>query len=374
MTFEILEKYAKEDVEKTRLIDSLLNPPHLNYCLKEISFSDMAFEPKFEEPLMQCPSCGEKYPESEMFCMKCGVKLTDIEDVNIYELEVSHVFDVAGENVYESFEEIFSENNIKAVRKFNLRVAHFKKIIDEIRMAAIANVDKAIKENDINLKELSVLEKILLFSKSFVDIEYKSQGSELGYYEFNRIYVDDRQLDALQITTLLHELTHFLIKEIVCRILCLLLDCAKTAQIESVATYILSYSQINQLIDEYAAHTVEGRFTLMGYQDYSSFLNIQNSIDAPDEEIEMIKAIGNTLADHIKKIIEAYVDRDMLEEIKRQFKSDIMERPDYSNLEHENCMLLNGRGLIQALRLVMADGFEIACDNIDTLKKYNMQW
>ena len=64
------------------------------------------------------------------------------------------------------------------------------------------------------MDSLSTLEKIILFSKAFVKTEYKEGGGDLGHFEFNEIYIDDRATDALQITTVIHELSHFLLAEI----------------------------------------------------------------------------------------------------------------------------------------------------------------
>ena len=221
---------------------------------------------------------------------------------------------------------------------------------------------------------MTILEKVILFTKSFVDVEYKSYGAELGYYSFNKIHVDDRQLDSLQITTMLHELTHFLNKEILTHILCHLLDASKTREMESVIAFILSFSSENCLIDEYAAHTVEGRFTLFGYQDYSSFLSIQNTIERTDDEIEMLKTIANSLANVIKGIIESFIDDELLSDIKVQFRKDILDDPNYAQLKLENCTLLNDEGLLRAIQFVLLEGFATASQNVGKLMELNEMW
>jgi hypothetical protein len=302
------------------------------------------------------------------------VKLRPIRDVNVRDIEIVPRFNPRKPNKFESFEDIFNQDNIKRIDEFDFTINDFKKIIKRIRAAALRRLDKAVKENDILLDRLDVLDRVLLFAKSFVNVGYKSYGAELGYFEFNRICVDDRQLAALQITTILHELSHFLMKEFTAQILCELLDCRKTSQIESVAVFILSYTSVNQLIDEYCAHTVEGRFTLFGYQDYSSYLSIEKTIDLPAEEIEMIKTIGNSFSSYIKQILESFIDYDMREDIKKQFKMDILDDPDYKNLSMENCQLLRDEGMVQAIMMVIQEGFMISMDNTEILEKYNENW
>ena len=372
-----LSRYTRIDTQKMALIEDVLSQTRV---LKNMSF-DMASEQccdmdegYLEERLKRCPKCGKEYLEGENFCFDCLVSLNDIKQIDIKSLDMNHEFTVRKTNTYNSFEDIFTTDNLIKINDFDFERKNFNRIIKSIKSTALKSIDTAIKENDIDLDELSALEKVLLFAKAFVDVEYKSYGQELGYYSFNTIYIDDRQLDALQITTLLHELTHFLLKEILTQILCSLLDASKTRELESIITFILSYSKQNCLIDEYAAHTVEGRFTLFGYQDYSSFLSIEKEIDMSKDEIEMLKTIGNTFAHMIKTIVESFINANMLKEIKSQFRTDIMDSPDYSQLSHENCTILNYEGFFQAVQFILTEGFAYASENLEKVIEINEMW
>lgn len=379
MNLNTLSAYTIVDVEKIRIIDNLLNSK-LEVCEKKLMDYDLidecspCYDYCLEDPAKFCPECGSQYSEEENFCLECGVKLKDITNISVRDIEITPDLSVLKTNQLNGFENILTQENLDRICSFNFTMKDFKNIIKDIKLQVLKTLDAAVKKNHILLDELPIEDKVLLFSKSFVNVEYKSYGGELGYFEFNRIYVDDRQLPALQITTLMHELSHFLLKEIITRILCELLDCTKTSEIESVAIFILSYTPVNRLMDEYAAHTVEGRFTLFGYQDYSSFLNIQKTIDLPAEEIEIIKTIANSFSNYIKQILESFIDEDLLDQIKTRFKQDILDRPDYANLALENCKLLNDGGMIQAIEFVVRDGFMISMDNIETLKEYKRQF
>lgn len=374
-----LLQYTKVDTEKKILIEKLVTRD----VLTERSFKTLeSHNVVCNESMMRydavsvkvCPECGKKYPHYENFCFECEVKLRDFEKINVKNITVGHEFKFEGLNDFKSFDEVFTGDNLVKVNDFNFKKADFNRIVKNIKSASIRNLDAAIKQNEIDLDDLSILEKITLFVKSFADVDYKSYGGELGYYNFNRIFVDDRQLDSMQITTMLHELTHFLIKEILTQILCRLLDCSKSREIESIITFILSYSDENCLIDEYAAHTVEGRFTLFGYQDYSSFLNIERSIDRPADEIEMLKTIGNTFANVVKGIVASFIDDELLREIKTQFKMDVLDDPDYTQLKNENCTLLNDEGFFTILQFILLEGFTAASENTQKLEKINEMW
>lgn len=385
MKLDNLSGYTEVDREKLELIRSAMPKMEIRqkifyskgYSEPDIDFTeDLCLDaPSFDLNLTKvCPKCGRKYPEDEIFCFDCATALKDIEDVNVRDIDVKHEFDVDGNNSYGDFHELLTADNLLTLTKFDFGQDDFSDIIKNIKLNALKSLDAAIKDNEIDLDTLTILEKVILFTKSFVNVEYKSYGQELGYYRFNTIFVDDRQLDALQITTMLHELTHFLIKEILAHMLCRLLDASKTRELESIITFILSYSSENCLIDEYAAHTVEGRFTLIGYQDYSSFLNIQKTIDRPDEEIEMLKTIGNSLANVVKQIVESFIDADLLEDIKKQFRKDILDTPNYSQLQLENCTLLNDEGFFKAMEFILVDGFAVSMDNTEKLRQINEMW
>lgn len=371
MGFSDLSRYSIEDTEKRKLIDCILLPTFELKSDHLIKKCEVLFGSEPIKLTKFCPKCHKKYPETENFCFECLVKLKEIRHVNVRDIEIIPEFEVIKNNEWRDFKDIFMQDNLDRMNKFKFTIKDFKKIIKRIKSTVLKRMDETINGNDIFLDELSIQDKVLLFAKSFVNVDYKSYGGELGYFEFDRIYVDDRQMPALQITTLLHELAHFLLKEMITEILCELLDCTKTSEIESIAIFILSYTPINQLIDEYSAHTVEGRFTLFGYQDYSSYLKIQETIDLPCEEIEMIKTIGNSFSNYIKEILETFIDDDLLEDIKNRFRSDILDSPNYEYLALENCQLLNDNGMIQAIKLVVQDGFLISMDNIETLEQYN---
>ena len=377
MDLNSLSKYTRADKSKAKLIDDVLSM-QMRICapkMKHQFFAYLADDDSDNDACYEvipqtkfCPECGEKYPERENFCLDCGVVLKQIKDIDVKEIEINPEFPVVKANEYHDFAEILTDKNIEKIAKGDFSINKIKK---NIKLQALKRLDDAIKEYDILFDDLTPLEKVTLFVKSFVDIEYKSYGPELGFYEFNKISIDDRQLDVLQITTLLHELAHFLNKELLVHIICELLDCSKTSEIESIATFILIYYPPNQLIDEYAAHTVEGRFTLYGYQDYSSFLSIQKTIDLPADDIEMLKTIGNSFANVIKSIVESFIDSRLLDDIKTQFRREILDRPDYRNLSMENCTLLYSEGFIKAVKWILSDGFMVAADNIDILNQYN---
>lgn len=376
MNLKRLSEYTIPDVEKKAIINSILDVS-VDMCddMEMAKLELCCLDAPSEENITKyCPKCGQQYPSGDLFCFKCAVSLKHIKDIDVSSIRMNPSFEVRKSVSYDCFADILTDENLERIADFSFTVNDLNEITRNIKVSALKRLDGAIKDNEILLDRLSLLDKITLFAKSFVDVEYKSYGPELGYFEFSKIHIDDRQQDILQITTIIHELSHFLLKEILTHSLCHVLDCDKTTQVESIALFILSYSPVSRLIDEYAAHTVEGRFTLFGYQDYSSYLAIEKTIDLPPDEIEMIKTIANSFAGYIKDILESFIDDDMLSDIKDKFETDIRDAPDYRNLALENCTLLNDTGMIQAIQFILHDGFAVSMDNLDKLNEYNGQW
>ena len=386
--FDELSQYLQVDKPKKHAIDELLAPKlkeHVFHSLKNPTLSDeldsvSVFDEidaclcDIAEPLTKyCPQCHRKYGEEENFCFECLVKLKHISDIaNVCDIKTHPQFKFEGSNDFQTFEDIFTPENMELINNARFKVKDYNEIIMDIKKAAFLEFDELIKSNEVVLDYLDILDKILLFSKSFVEVDYKSFGQELGIFSFDRIEIDDRQMPSLQITTLIHELAHFLLKEILSIELCKVLDCNKNSLIDSISTFILVYSPLNRLIDEYSAHSVEGRFTVYGYQDYSSFLQIQKSLEGEigREEIEIAKSIGNTFSLSIKEILESYIDNDLRNEIKDLFLMQTREAPNYRMLSLENCNKLKGRGFMRAIWLILSEGFEVASMNIEKLEEY----
>lgn len=368
-----LSTYCRVDTEKKLLVVEALQKESIkSLMLNQLDYiEDYSCYEDFK-PAKYCPKCHRKFPQEENFCPDCLIALKTIKDVDVKLLESHPEFNFTKSGEFTDFDEIFSRENFERIGGFDFRIRDYNAIIRNIKSSSIQTFDSLIKENEILLDELSITDKVLLYSKSFVEVDYKSYGAELGYFKFNRITIDDRLTGSLQITTLIHEISHFLLNEIVTQILCTVLDCSKNSLMQSIAVFIMSYSPFTRLIDEYAAHTTEGRFTVYGYQDYSSFIQIEKSLDGemgPDE-IEITKSIGNTFAISIKGILESYLDDDMRCEINELFLDEVTESPNYRMLALENCDRLTRDGFLKAIWLVISEGFEMASQNIAKLKEY----
>ena len=231
-----LSKYSREDSEKLSLIHEVLDErpvialeaPMLEDLNEDIRFSEMESDKdeshnvfaskrtlkkivlesprlELEKPTKYCPECGRKYPSYEVVCMECLVHLKDISDkIDVIDIKSSPQFIFEGANDYNGFEDLLSKENLLKVNEFDFTIDDFSKIMHGIKSQAFRNFDGMVKSNEIDFDSLDILDKIILFTKSFVEVDYKSSGGELGYFETGKIFIDDRQTKSLQITTLIH--------------------------------------------------------------------------------------------------------------------------------------------------------------------------
>lgn len=380
-----LSKFLKVDIEKQKLINNILYPHKLyqrKFELRSIEAPDLDISDEDYDELICneysvqellpkfCPECHKKYPDGENICFDCLVSLKYVTDkIPVQDIKTNPIFTFKGKNNLDTLESILNEDNVQKINDFRFNLKDFNRIIRNIKKTSLTNLDELIKKNYVDMNEISPRDKVLLFTKSFVPVNFKSYGQELGYFENDIIVIDDRQSDSFQITTLIHELSHFILKEIISEILCKLLDCNKNNKIDVISSFILSYSNFTCLIDEYSAHCCEGRFTVYGYQDYSSFLNIVKLMDGEmtKEEIEITKSIGNNFANSIKNILETFIDNNLLKEIKDDFMLNRQDNPNYEMLKLENCEMLTDEGFMKAIWLIVSEGFKTACENIDDL-------
>ena len=332
-----------------------------NYCSKH---SDLVSLVHIDDLVKVCRDCGAKYPESYDSCIQCNSTspLSYIQTASIRDIKTrpNHFYNFNDyPNRLEDIAQLLSDENVSKLESFNLSQTQFDAILDKIKATYQDVLNSLIEDNHIDFDSLKPLEKMLLFSKSFVKTEYKEGGGDLGHFEFNEIYIDDRATDALQITTIIHELSHFLLAEILEQVISTILSCEKTDALEAFVCYILVRDKFNYLVDEYCAHTVEGRYALLGYQDYGSYSDALKDFlkESGKEFIEVAIGIGNTFAYYIKDIMSSFIDEDLREEIKGEFLK-INDPPKFSELQYETSEVYEWDRFSKAIRLILTKNLD----------------
>lgn len=294
-----------------------------------------------------CSKCGSENNDSNETCEKCGEFLVKMKYFAV--------------KSYDNFEDIFTDDNYRALD--DLTLEGYDTVIKNIKDMGHAHLEKYYE--DTNPRNLTILDKIKALTQAYCEINYKSRGAELGSYSFNSINVDDRLDEAMQISTLIHELSHHLFSEIFEEVLMYLWGCEKSDAVEALAWFTLIGSPLLQLTNEYCAHTCEGRFVPHGYQNYGSFNNILIHEFDPKKDQSAIGlglVFGNTIAHDILGILEEFINYDMREEIKQQFKRDFTYSPKYDQIMLETNDRLGDDAKINNIKTVMKSGYTAAKD------------
>lgn len=306
-----------------------------------------------------CSKCGEKNSISEDYCIECGSILRKLDK---YE---------SGDRI-NSFEDMFTQKHKEQLNETPLTNEIYELILDNIYETG----KKSLKN-----KGSTALEKVADVVEAYAKWSYKSKGGELGFYSANNIKLDDRLNDSVQIATLIHELSHHLLAEIHEQILMYFWEVEKTYEIEVFVQYILASGTVH-LMNEYCAHTVEGRFIPHGYQNYGSFNSIlEEQKDELDYDTVVISLVlGNTIAEDIIHLLEHFIDEDLRREIKQQYNKDQLP-PSYSQIGMETTDMMDGNSRNELIMGPLAGSFDAAMKNpdfknvldefLDTFKSFN---
>jgi len=295
-----------------------------------------------------CSKCGFENKDSNEKCDKCGEFLTKKEFLSTKTIS--------------DFDDIFSDENFALID--TLTVEAYDMIVTNIAEMGHHNLKKYYQSENPKM-HMNIFDKILAITLAYSKISYKSSGAELGSYSFNSIRVDDRLDTASQISTLIHELSHHLFSEIFEQILMYLWGCRKSDEIEALAWFILIGNPLTQLSNEYCAHTCEGRFIPHGYQNYGSFNKILTEEFEPEKDDKAVSVglvFGNTIAQDIIGILEEFIDYDMREEIKKQYKKDYKYPPRYDQILLETDAIVDDEEKIESVCSILKAGFEASKD------------
>ena len=251
-----------------------------------------------------CPFCGEINKNSSIYCGRCFNQINPIE--------------------IDDFDILFSDLNKKLLEN--------AKITDEDYNHLLNNI--FIRANYVNVYGKGIKDKILNLASIFTVCKPKSRGYERGFiFLGNSIYYDDRLDDSVQIATIIHELSHHILFTIIERLLCHIFRVKTSTILQSFIWYFLTLPEF-KLMNEYCAHTVEGRFIPYGYQNYGSFNVLVNELGLDNESLESMVVLGNSFANEIIIYLEKYIDDGMRDEIKLQYKKDLIS-PSYDSILKE---------------------------------------
>ncbi|MBR1610512.1 MAG: zinc ribbon domain-containing protein, partial [Methanobrevibacter sp.] len=222
------------------------------------------------------------------------------------------------------------------VSEYNENLLLNAKITDEEYNEILYNIFK--RADIVGFYGDTVKNKILSLASVFTECKPKSRGYERGFiFLDNCIYYDDRLADSVQIATIIHELAHYFLNTIIENLLCHILNVRPSPTLQSFIWYFLTLPEL-KIMNEYCAHTVEGRFIPHGYQNYGSFNALVGDTGIDQESLDGMMALGNSFANEIIVYLEKYIDEGLRQDIKLQYSKDLTD-PNYDSIfmETDNC-------------------------------------
>lgn len=287
-----------------------------------------------------CPHCGKSNLDNAVQCVKCK---KDINPIFI-----------------DDFDILFTKLNEDLLCNAEISDLDYNRLLSKIFLRA-----ECIKFQGETPKD-----KILSLASIFTPCKTKSRGYERGYmFLGNSIHYDDRLDDSIQIATVIHELAHYFLFTIIESLSCEIFKVETSSTLRSFVWYFLTLPEF-KIMNEYCAHTVEGRFLPYGYQNYGSFNNLIENTDMDEESVKTVMMLGNSFANEIIVYLEKYIDDSFRHEIKLQYKKDL-KSPKYDSIfiETDGCFLLDdkNRMVIKLLCNVLKE----ACD-VETRKELEL--
>lgn len=251
-----------------------------------------------------CPFCGKNNPDSATYCVGCKSQINPIS--------------------IEDFDTLLSEFNQNMLLNANISGEQYNQILSNI----------FVRADYFDVWGDTIKNKILNLAGIFTECKPKSRGYERGFiFVGNGIYYDDRLEDSVQIATLIHELGHFFLFEIVESLLCYIFKVKSSSTLQSFVWHFLTLPEF-KIMNEYCAHTVEGRFIPYGYQNYGSFNALVENYGFDEESLDVMIKLGNSFANEIIIYLEKYIDEELRNEIKLQYRKDLVQ-PTYESIFKE---------------------------------------
>ena len=161
-----------------------------------------------------------------------------------FDMDLDYSFKDYYSNNLDTFDELFNQNNLIFLNHNDLSLNQYKDILNRINLKSGEILKNTINKNFVDVESLDLVDKIILYVKCFVDVKTKSGGSDSGEYFLNQITFDDRMYDSAQIFTLIHELSHHLLREILQQSLMHMLNSSKNELIIYFINYIYIFNII----------------------------------------------------------------------------------------------------------------------------------
>lgn len=222
------------------------------------------------------------------------------------------------EKIEKEFRKLVNKENMNILYKNKFSVKDYEKILDNIYTSGVIHLK--LKESD------TALEKIKKIASQYAQIVIDDNTDLQGYYIHNKLFINDKLPDSLQITTIIHELAHQLYAEIFEQIIKQTLNVHDEFIIQSFIMFMLNNSIENRAATEYISYIIEGRFTPLECQNFIPFLQLLMQLEIDVDHSKQYFIYGHEVSHHLQDILDKIITPDIKDEIKKQFEIDDIEK------------------------------------------------
>lgn len=247
-----------------------------------------------------CPKCNKESPDISNFCIDCGAEF----ESNL------------------GFDKYINQNTIDILNSIKLSKEEYDNILNDIIDNAKVNYGNLISEYSSNKEDIFPLDDVKFIAQSFASLSFKKEVSDYGHYGFNLIEIDERLNSSLQIFTIIKQLAHHLLAEILENVMVYVLNVKKDDELESVVATTFKF-EAPRLMDEYCACMTQEYFIPYGFQNYKSLYEFyDNVVNKNSEDVIFYLNLANSLAQDVIHILNEFIDDKLREKIRIQFKVD----------------------------------------------------
>ena len=216
------------------------------------------------------------------------------------------------------FRKFINEENMNILYKNKFSVKEYDKIRENIYKSGIMHLK--LKQTD------TTLEKVKKIASQYAQIVVDNDTDLQGYYIHNKLYINDSLPEALQITTIIHELVHQIYAELFEQIIKQSLNIHDEYIIQSFIMFMLNNSIENRAATEYISYIIEGRFTPPECQNFIPFLQLLMQLQIDVEHSKQYFIYGHELSHDIQDILDKIITEELKEDIRQQFIKDDIEK------------------------------------------------
>lgn len=221
---------------------------------------------------------------------------------------------------FHDFDSLVNKNNIEIISEHILTEGDYQFILDKILLKGIQTSQSSSDD--------TCFKKLYDIASQYANIIDENDENCNGSYICNVIKLNQNKTTSKKISTLIHELSHHLVAEVLVESISYILKAKRNYIIESFVMFILHMHREQKIVDEFIAHYIENNYIPDNAHSYDSLFKV--ILEIPNSEnnnlnqecIELIFRYGKRLALDIIDILDMLMGDELINSLKNDLKLD----------------------------------------------------